>query len=83
MEWINFYYEPSVQGMIEDWVNYLCPVPDAQRVIATSIDDPGVADSPLVFPTPALTRRFRQYYDFTGVEDHEEYTSIFDPIIQS
>ena len=83
MEWINFYYEPSVQGMIEDWVNYLCPVPDAQHVIATSIDDPGVADSPLIFPTPALTRRFRQYYDFTGVEAHQEYTSIFDPIIQS
>jgi hypothetical protein len=28
-------------------------------------------------------RRLRDYYDFKGVDDHEEWTSIFDPIIQS
>ena len=39
--------------MIEDWVNYLCPVPAAKPMIANGLDDPTVADSPLVFPTPA------------------------------
>jgi spermidine/putrescine transport system substrate-binding protein len=83
MEWINFYYQPHVEAMIEDWVNYLCPVPGAKRVIANRLDDPTVADSPLVFPPRSLQSRFRKYYDFKGVSDHAEYTSIFDPIIQS
>ena len=30
MEWINFFYQPQVEAMIEDWVNYLCPVPAAK-----------------------------------------------------
>jgi spermidine/putrescine transport system substrate-binding protein len=83
MEWINFYYQPEIEAMIEDWVWYLCPVPDAQDVIATKIKDPAVAKSPLIFPSPSLEAQFREYYTFKGVDDHEEYSSIFDPIIQS
>ncbi len=83
MEWINFYYQPRIEAMIEDWVNYLCPVPGAKRVIADRIGDPSVANSPLVFPPRSMRKRFRAYYDFKGVDDHSEYTSIFDPIIQS
>ena len=83
MEWINFYYQPPVEAMIEDWVNYLCPVPAAKPVIADRLDDPAVANSPLVFPPTSMQQRFRKYYDFKGVEDHDIYTSIFDPIIQS
>jgi spermidine/putrescine transport system substrate-binding protein len=83
MEWINFYFQPKIQAMIEDWVWYLCPVPDAKKLIATKLDDPTVANSPLVFPTKSIESSFRDYYTFTGVDDHDEYTSIFDPIIQS
>jgi len=83
MEWINFYYQPSIQAMIEDWVWYLCPVPGARQVIANELDDPAVAKSPLVFPPRSMQSRFREYYTFKGVEEHDEYTSIFDPIIQS
>ena len=83
MEWINFYYQPKIEAMIEDWVWYLCPVPDARTVIASQIDDPAVAKSPLVFPPRAMQSRFRDYYTFKNVSDHDEYTSIFDPIIQS
>jgi spermidine/putrescine transport system substrate-binding protein len=83
MEWINFYYQPSIQALIEDWVWYVCPVPAAQGVIAKKLDDPKVANSPLVFPPTSEQSRFRDYYTFKGVKDHDEYTSIFDPIIQS
>jgi spermidine/putrescine transport system substrate-binding protein len=83
LEWINFYYRPPIQAMIEDWVNYICPVPAAQDLVRTKLDDPSVANSPLIFPTEAIMRRLRDYYDFKGVDDHEEWTSIFDPIIQS
>ena len=83
MEWINFYYQPQIEAMIEDWVWYLCPVPAAKKVIADKIGDPTVAKSPLVFPTPSVQKRFREYYTFKGVDDHQQYTEIFDPIIQS
>jgi spermidine/putrescine transport system substrate-binding protein len=83
MEWINFFYQPRIEAMIEDWVWYLCPVPAAKKIIANKLDDPTVAHSPLVFPTASMEKRFRAYYEFKGVDDHTEYTSIFDPIIQS
>jgi spermidine/putrescine transport system substrate-binding protein len=69
--------------MIEDWVWYLCPVPAAKGVIAKQLDDPTVANSPLVFPPASMRSRFRAYYDFKNVDDRQEYNSIFDPIIQS
>ncbi len=83
LEWINFYYQPNVQAMIEDWVNYICPVPGAKRVIKTKLEDPAVADSSLVFPPASLTRQLRAYYAYQGIDDHQEWTSIFDPIVQS
>ncbi len=83
LEWMNYYYQPQIEGMIEDWVNYICPVPAAQQVIAGPIGDPSVANSPLVFPPHSLQKRLRGYYDYKGVNDHEEWTSTFDPVIQS
>jgi spermidine/putrescine transport system substrate-binding protein len=83
MEWFNFFYEPQIQALIEDWVNYICPVPAAQAVIAGELDDPAVATSELVFPSAATQKRLRGYYDFKGVDDHEEWLSIFNPVIQS
>jgi spermidine/putrescine transport system substrate-binding protein len=58
-------------------------VPAARGKIANALDDPSVANSPLVFPSAADIRRLRGYYDFKGIDDHNEWTSIFDPIIQS
>jgi spermidine/putrescine transport system substrate-binding protein len=80
---MNFFYRPSIQALIEDWVNYLCPVPAAQPLIAGRLDDPTVANSPLIFPTPSMQSRLRGYYEFKGIDDHEEWLSIFNPIIQS
>ena len=37
----------------------------------------------LLCAAPSLEKRCRAYYTFKGVDDHEEYTAIFDPIIQS
>jgi spermidine/putrescine transport system substrate-binding protein len=83
LEWVDFYYQPKIEAMIEDWVNYLCPVPAAQPKIANGLADPSVANSPLVFPSAADMSRLRGYYDFKGIDDHDEWTSIFDPVIQS
>ncbi len=83
MEWIDYFYRPHVQALITDWVNYVSPVPSAKSIVANDLDDPRVANSPLVFPGRAIDRQLVAYYDFKGVDDHEEWTSIFDPIIQS
>jgi len=83
MMWIDYFYRPEVQAPIADWVWYISPVPDAKPIIAGKLDDPTVADSPYVFPTPEIQRKFVAYYDPKGVEDQLKWTSIFDPIIQS
>jgi len=83
IEWMNFYYRPDIEAMIEDWVNYICPVPAARPIISGRLKDPSVADSPLVFLPPSMARRLHGYYEFKGVPDHQEWTSIFDPVVQS
>jgi len=83
MMWIDYFYRPEVQAPIADWVWYISPVPDAKPIIAGKLGDPTVADSPYVFPTPEIERKFVAYYDPKGVEDQLKWTSIFDPIIQS
>lgn len=83
MEWINFYYQPEIEAIIEDWVNYLCPVPEAQAIIRDEFEEPEVANSPLIFPTPAMRKQFVEYYTFQDVSEYEEWNSIFNPIIQS
>jgi hypothetical protein len=30
-----------------------------------------------------MQRRLHGYYEFQGVPDHQEWTSIFDPVVQS
>jgi spermidine/putrescine transport system substrate-binding protein len=83
IEWMDFFYRPRIQAQITDWVNYVSPVPAAKEIVAAELSDPTVANSPLVFPTAAMNRKLVAYYDFKGIDDHEEWTSIFDPIIQS
>ncbi len=83
LEWMNFYYEPKTAAEVADWVNYVCPVPAARQVIAKQIDDPDVANSPLVFPTAAMRAKARQYYTFKNYDEFSTWNSIFDPIIQS
>jgi spermidine/putrescine transport system substrate-binding protein len=83
IEWMDFFYRPPIQAQITDWVNYVSPVPAAKEIVAGELGDPTVANSPLVFPTAAMNRKLVAYYDFKGIDDHEEWTSIFDPIIQS
>lgn len=83
IEWMDYIYRPPVQAQITDWVNYISPVPAAKPIVAGELADPAVADSPLIFPTPAVNRQLVDYYAFRGIADHEEWASTFDPIIQS
>jgi len=44
----NWYYDPKIAAEVEDYVNYICPVQGADKVLEKT--DPAVAHNPLIFP---------------------------------
>jgi spermidine/putrescine transport system substrate-binding protein len=50
--YMNYYYAPKVAAQVEDYVNYICPVRGADKVLERS--DPKVARNTLIFPTPRM-----------------------------
>jgi spermidine/putrescine transport system substrate-binding protein len=82
LEWMNFYYTPKIAGIVEDWVNYVCPVPKAQQYIADVIKDPTVANSPLVFPPASITAQSNPYYVYKDYDEYETWNDTFNPIIE-
>jgi spermidine/putrescine transport system substrate-binding protein len=83
MTYMDFVYQPQIAALMADYIWYVTPVPAAKEIIKTQLDDPAVADSPLVFPDAAMDQKARGYYVFQGTQDLDEWNSIFEPIIQS
>jgi spermidine/putrescine transport system substrate-binding protein len=50
--YMNFYYQPAIAAMVEDYVNYICPVKGAREVLLKS--DPAIANDHLIFPTTEM-----------------------------
>ncbi|MEU1339535.1 extracellular solute-binding protein [Streptomyces sp. NPDC090075] len=67
---IDYYYEPEVAAELAAWVNYVCPVPAAQQVLADSKDKDtaALADNPLIFPNTAMRERLAIARDITSKE---------------
>jgi spermidine/putrescine transport system substrate-binding protein len=40
MTYMDYVYDPKVQAVIEDYNNYVCPVPSSKGIIATELHDP-------------------------------------------
>ena len=55
---MNFVYDPRIAAQIEDYVNYICPVKGADKVLLKS--DPAVAKNPLIFPPPSTLAKLHQ-----------------------
>ena len=83
LAWMNFYYTPKTAAMVEDYVNYVCPVPAAQDYILKELDDPDVANSVLVFPTKDMYAKTHDYYTFKSYAEYQKWNDIFNPIIQA
>jgi spermidine/putrescine transport system substrate-binding protein len=56
---MNWYYDPKIAAEVEDYVNYICPVVGADKVLLKT--DPAVAKNPLIFPTKAMLANVRQF----------------------
>jgi spermidine/putrescine transport system substrate-binding protein len=50
--YMNFVYDPHIAALIEDYVNYICPVKGAKKELEKI--DPDVANNTLIFPTDKM-----------------------------
>jgi spermidine/putrescine transport system substrate-binding protein len=57
--YMNYYYQPSVAAAVEDYVNYICPVNGADKVLEKT--DPAVAKNPLIFPSQDTLSKVHQF----------------------
>jgi spermidine/putrescine transport system substrate-binding protein len=82
MTYMDSVFEPHVAAQIADYVGYVCPVPAAQEIIRKDLNDPVVADSPTVFPTPeikAVTYHYPSWSDPAVVKGwNETFVPIFE-----
>ncbi|WP_328694419.1 spermidine/putrescine ABC transporter substrate-binding protein [Streptomyces phaeochromogenes] len=67
---VDYYYEPSVAAELAAWVNYVCPVPAAQDILASAKDEEtaSLAEDPLIFPDTAMRKRLAIARDITSKE---------------
>jgi spermidine/putrescine transport system substrate-binding protein len=77
--WMNYYYQPGVAARVAKTVAYITPVPDARDILRKAA--PGVARSPLVFPTAEMTAKVRNYPTFKTRQEFDAWNGIFNPII--
>ena len=56
---MNWYYRPDIAAEVEDYVNYICPVLGAAKVLEKT--DPAVAKNTLIFPTQAMLANAHQF----------------------
>ena len=71
--YMNYYYQPKVAAEVEDYVNYICPVQGADKVLEKS--DPKIAKNPLIFPTQQMLSKTHQI-DINAV-NNETYKNQF------
>jgi spermidine/putrescine transport system substrate-binding protein len=57
-QFMNFVYDPKIAAQIEAYVNYICPVKGADRVLRKS--QPEVAKNPLIFPPASMLAKLHQ-----------------------
>lgn len=88
MDWV---YQPEIAAMLAEYINYITPVPAARAVIQKDAAEAkgedkaallDLADSPLIFPSPADYSRLHRYR-VLDPEEEKTWNSIFEPIYQS
>jgi len=78
--YMDYVYKPEIQAMIEAYVNYICPVPASQAIIAKT--DPTLAKSPLLFPSASDLAKCYHYYVFKTPDEQNQWNALFQPIYQ-
>ena len=76
---MNWFYRPEIAAEVEDYVNYICPVVGADKVLEKT--DPAIAKNPLIFPTKAMLANTRQF-DPKAL-NNQDYKKKFQALISS
>ena len=98
MTLMDYFYQPSVEAVVEYYNDYVCPVPAARQVLlhptgwaaqALTKMKPEIglpttvtANAPTVFPTPAYVKNSRSYYQYKSQEELTTWNNLFVPITQ-
>ncbi|KOG30313.1 MULTISPECIES: polyamine ABC transporter substrate-binding protein [Streptomyces] len=79
---VDYYYEPEVAAELAAWVNYVCPVPAAQAVLADSGDEElaALAEDPLIFPDSAMRGRLAIARDI-GAGERQDFAKRWNAIV--
>ncbi|MEF9885694.1 ABC transporter substrate-binding protein [Streptomyces sp. P9-A4] len=79
---VDYYYEPEVAAGLAAWVNYVCPVPAAQTVLANSGDEElvALAEDPLIFPDADMRSRLSIARDIKS-EERQEFAKRWNAIV--
>ncbi|MFN2489983.1 MAG: PotD/PotF family extracellular solute-binding protein [Actinomycetota bacterium] len=87
IKFMDYVYQPDIAAQIVGWVNYICPVPEAQEILASGKPPydaryyKQVANSPLVFPTPEMENNLHHYKDLSE-EDEMVWNDLFNQVVQ-
>ena len=75
---INYYYEPAVAAEVAAYVNYICPVEEAQPELAKI--NPALAESPFIFPDEATLAKVKVFRALSA-DEQTKYQAAFDEAI--
>jgi spermidine/putrescine transport system substrate-binding protein len=83
MMMMDYVYDPENAAQLAGYVNYICPVPEAQEILDKAKGVPNsVANSPLIFPTPDMESRLHSYKNLSE-EEEQEWNDLFDQVVQA
>ena len=77
--YMNFVYEPKIAALIEDYVNYICPVKGAKEELLKI--DPAIAKNTLIFPTQKMLDNVKGF-DAAALAN-EKYLTAWQNLISS
>jgi spermidine/putrescine transport system substrate-binding protein len=75
---MDYYYDPAVAAQLAAYVNYICPVKDAQAEMAKI--DPELAENPLIFPDSALLAKTKVFMALDEAKE-KDYDAKFQSVI--
>ena len=87
---MDFFYEVENAASLAEYINYVCPVPNAQAQMrkdaaklsgSDKTDLEALAKSPLVFPAAADYSKLHYYVSFESASEQQEFQRTFDPIV--
>jgi spermidine/putrescine transport system substrate-binding protein len=94
LAFMDFVFRPEIAAQIAEYVNFICPVPEAQEIIRTHAQEAAdsgdqetadylntVAESELVFPTEEMLSQVHSY-KVLSEEEEELWNTLFQEITQ-